>query len=217
MFQKYSAQKEFFDPVPENVMIMDIFDIENKPGRNIGVLPEPGVPVTVIFTSYFDTQLKYTFSHSPAPFAANHTFLSPDKIENTTGDMSVPSYSVMMPISRWISKGNRGKPVKAVELCGLHGPFGQHYDSLPCECVNNQFVNQVICSHACMISDPYVIRYAVDLLTNHGLGYSDDDAGKALDLTENDLQDIAGNCLSLGSIDIRVKYRSRAKKHHVRQ
>lgn len=60
-----------------------------------------------------------------------------------------------------------------------------------------------------MISDPYVIKYSINLITNGGKGYSDDDISKGLDLTQNDLQDIKGNCLSLGAIDIRLKYKMR--------
>ena len=34
-----------------------------------------------------------------------------------------------------------------------------------------------------MISDPYVIKYSINLITNGGKGYSDDDISKGLDLT----------------------------------
>lgn len=213
MFARYSAQKELADPVPESEMIMDLFAVENEEGRSLATLPEPGVPVTVIFTSYYETQLVYEFEQDLSPFADNHTFAYPKSIKSTSGDTSVPSFSVLMPVSRWISLGNRGKSVKAVELCGQHGPFGKHYDSLPCQCVQNQFANQIVCSHACMISDPHVVEYAVRMLTNGGPGYSDDQPARALDLTENDLRDIKGNCLSLGAVDVRKKYATRAKRH----
>lgn len=114
MFKKWAGQQAEYQPVTDGQVVMDIFNIENTPGRSLAELPEPGVPVTVIFTSYYDTELIYKMDVNISKYVDNNTFAPQAEVKYVQGDLSVPTYAVLMPISRWISKGNKGKAVKAV-------------------------------------------------------------------------------------------------------
>ena len=54
-------------------------------------------------------------------------------IGNSTGDISVPSFSPLMYIAKWLHDGTNGAhTVQAVEYCGNYQGKKDHYSTITC-------------------------------------------------------------------------------------
>ncbi len=99
----------------------------------------------------------------------------------TPGDVSVPSFSPLLFIAKWIhEKSNGNHSINVVEYCANYkGNNNKVYSTLACECNRNPFKNQLDCTHPCIISDRYLISFISGILTNSMKGYADDDSEAA--------------------------------------
>jgi hypothetical protein len=73
-------------------------------------MPAPGVNTSVIFTTLYDTrniddiaETFYNYSERPKDDKSDeNTFILPVDIGNSPGDVSVPSFSPLLFVAKWI-------------------------------------------------------------------------------------------------------------------
>lgn len=120
----------------------------------------------MIFTTTYETrnsskylEIYYEYDKSPKDDDSDdNTFIEPIKMGKCPGDVSVPSFSPLIYLAKWIHDGTNGDhSVQAVEYCGKYKGKKDHYSTLLCECYENPFKNPLDCTHPCIISDKYLI------------------------------------------------------------
>lgn len=177
--------------------------VSNKSLRSI---PAPGVNTSMIFTTLYNTRtISYNseifYKYDQRPIDAeldDNTFIEPTVIGSSPGDISVPSFSPLIFVSKWIhNKTNGNNSVNVIEYCANYKGKSKIYSTLPCECNQNPFKNQLDCTHPCIISDKHLIAFVLGILTNSMQGYGDEDLKAALPLNDKDIEDRIRSCKNL--------------------
>mmetsp|Transcript_21207 Transcript_21207/g.2844 ORF Transcript_21207/g.2844 Transcript_21207/m.2844 type:complete len:120 (-) Transcript_21207:164-523(-) len=110
----------------------------------------------------------------------------PETIYNTLGDTTVSSNSALVGPIKWRYEFEQktdpnAKPIKIVEFCSLNSPTldvntetspsGEKtftnggYNGLACSCLETGDYSD--CIHACMISDPYYVKFIANMLNSN--------------------------------------------------
>lgn len=87
-------------------------------------IPAPEVNTSVIFSTVYDTrkyifhitETYYKYNQKPSPFnSSDNHFIEPSEVKNSPGDISVPSFSPILFLAKWIYEGsNKNNTIEAI-------------------------------------------------------------------------------------------------------
>jgi len=143
----------------------------------IATFPNPGVPTTVIYSTFLDTRTGYLYDKNNSEFDFNKS-----SIYYYGGDSAVPSISTLFAGLKWAYEKENGRAkhgVQFVEYCSLlhkNSKYGfkkfakakDHANSfvaLGCSCINDHGeyildnVEAKRCAHSTMINDEPLINF----------------------------------------------------------
>lgn len=186
-------------------------------------LTYPEVPVILIYTNSIKTGVYYEYEGDFDEIVKREQYPKATRVGNMYGDMTVPTYSAVIPVLRWAHAFDNKRPddkinhqpVKLVEYCSTYKrdiPVYDDIDSnkpyeikrngyigLECECnEHRKGDNYASCEHAATHTDQYVVDFIISVLDAN---YRADDTSKAEieRLNEDDLEYNLNECTSIRS------------------
>jgi len=177
-------------------------------------LPNPGVPMTLIYSTQVDTDGAYTFDKDPRSKTANNDFCERNidfKISSVGGDGTVNSASLITPYLKWAdefdNKVANAKPVKVVQVCSAlnqrltpydsTSPSGEkivnknEYQGLECNCSQKRVRD---CSHIAILWLDSMNEFLSNTLQS---GESHPLNPEVEKMTESELSDFVSQCSML--------------------
>lgn len=147
---------------------------------NYDTLTNPGVAVIIVYLTALPTLTRQFYNDDPTKItkSGSNKFVTPNRVENTPGDGSVPAISSLLPGLKWAHEFSQkqagAKPVVFAEVCSIKArrqsvqKFGRDvadndYHGVACECKSS--VKD--CDHAGMVSDANVVEYLVQSLADN--------------------------------------------------
>lgn len=179
-------------------------------------LPNPGVPMSLLYAQVVGTEGKYSFKVDPKIASSANRFCTnqEESWSNWRGDGTVPSTAAVTAALKWAdefdSKMAGAKPVKIVDVCSAinvkYTPYDtmdpnkpsqvtkNEYIGLPCDCTEGKIRH---CSHESLLFLPQLLDFVGNtVMTNVRTTISD----MASAMTDQQLADFQSKCNILYSV-----------------
>lgn len=191
---------------------MEYFNyILNSINPQLHKLNHPKVPVTIYFTSSFETTVTYSLPKNPKIFTDKNQYavdaLGEDIVSNGGGDGTVPTASAILPVLKWTTeKTEKFYPVHLVNYCA-NKDFNKPFDLN-----NHQFINincrcdkplEDGCAHASMAGDQNIIDHIENYTRNKNNLLPFQDILKNIDLISKGINQVQNGhiCSNLKKVE----------------
>jgi hypothetical protein len=197
---------------------MEYFNyVLNSINPELHKLNHPKVPVTIYFTSGFETTVTYSIPQNPKIFTDKNQYavdaLGQDIVNNSGGDGTVPTASAILPVLKWTTeKTEKFYPVHLVNYCA-NKDFNK-----PLDLNNHQFINidcrcdkplEDGCAHASMAGDQNIIDHIENYTRNKNNNLPASDLLKNIDLVSKGINQVQNGHVCSNLKDVEELFRNK--------